>query len=417
MSIFGNLRYKDFKYIWLSQLFSQIAINIITFALVLHIYQLTKSTTSISFVMIASALPVAIFGPFSGVLADKVNYRKIMIYTNSFRILTCLLLLISKNNVLGILEITFLMSALSQVFTPAESSSIPLVVPKEKIVSANSLAMTTTYATLLAGYSLSGPLMKLLGSSWVFVICGLLYVLATLSTAASSDFDKVKIAKKPTLENIARGITLVWSEFKDGIGYLKNAKDIFDPMIKLTVGWTALGAFITLLPAYGEDILNIHPEYIGPAIIAPAGLGLVISAAVFSKKKKFDGKKIMNKGFFISSISILIFSLYKFYGHLDIAFLLMLAAVIAMGYGSGMIQISGQTLLHLNSEEGTRGRVFAFSSMQLRLATTLPSVFVGAIADLTSPLITMTILALLLSCFTAYNRLVKSNHLKIEYSS
>ncbi len=401
VKIFDSLKYEDFKKIWLSQVFSQIALNVLTFALVLHIYELTNKTTSISLVMIASALPVALLGPFSGVLADKVDYRKILLFANLLRVFTCILLIFSINNVLGILEIIFIISALSQIFTPAESSSIPILVPREKIISANSLVLTTTYATLLLGYSVSGPLLKLIGPIWLFLICALLYLAATWKTWQTSNFDK-KVTKTFNLINMAKGITHVWGEVKEGANYLKNAKNILEPIIKLTIGWTVLGVFITLLPAYGKSVLGINPEYIGPAIIGPAGLGLVLSAGLFSRKKKFNGDSIMQKGFVVTSAALLLFSLYRFYSFLPFSIGALLVVVVIMGYGSGMIQIAGQTLLHLNTDEDKRGRVFAFSSMQLRLATTLPSLFVGVIADWTSPFLTMFAIALLSMLYTLF---------------
>jgi len=393
-SFLNVLHFPDFKKIWLSQVFSQIALNMVTFALVLDIFEKTKSNTSISLVMIASAIPVAIFGPFSGAIADRICYRKILIYTNIFRFVAAILLIAAHSNILAMLEIIFLISALSQFFTPAESSSIPLIVPKEKLVHANSLVMTTTYITLLIGYASAGPIMNYIGSKWLFVICAALFLLATEATRMLSDFDK-KENKLLSIQTLASDIAEIWKEVKDGLKYLKHKSSVLSPMIKLTIGWTMLGAFITLLPAFGESVLKIDPKFIGPAIIAPAGLGMLIAAVVISKKVKLNQLKVLDGGFLIAGIGFIFFSLYKFYDAFEFSRLALILLVIVLGFGSAMIQISAQTLLHLNSDEGQRGRVFGISSMQLRLATSLPALVIGGMADLTSPLVTMMILATL----------------------
>ena len=392
-SFLSVLEIKDLKYLWLSQIFSQIALNMLTFALVLHIYELTSSALSIALVMMASAIPVALFGPFSGAIADRIDNRKILLYTNVFRFFCGLLMILSHGNVLGLLEIIFLISALSQFFTPAESSSIPLIVPKEKLVAANSVVMITTYATLLIGYSLAGPIMVLVNSKFLFLLCSLLFLIATYLIRQMSRYDN-KECKNISLQTLAKDMTDVWKESKDGLKYLLKNKKILSPMIRLTVGWTVLGAFITLLPAYGETVLKIDPKFIGPTVIAPAGLGMIISALLLSRKSKKVTSRVMNNGFMITSFALLLFSFHFAYSGLPFSRIFLFMTVILIGFGSSIIQISAQTILHLNSEEKIRGRVFGFSSMQLRLATTLPAFLVGGISDLTSPLFTMILIAL-----------------------
>ena len=393
-SILSVLLHPNFKYMWLSQVFSQIALNMLTFALVIHLFDITGKATSISGVMISSAVAVAIFGPISGVLADRINYAKIMLATNFLRFLVVILLLFSGNNVLACLEIMFLISALSQIFTPAESSSVPLAVPKEELISANSVIMSTSYVTLLIGYSIAGPILALVGSNWLFAICAILYLAATWATKQLTNYDR-RERKKITFESFAHGLDRVWEEIITSFKYLRGNKKILQPMLKLTIGWTVLGAFITLIPAYGESVLNINSKVIGPLVIAPAGLGMLLSTIFLNKKNsKLDFNRVINNGFLIASTSLLLFSSYYFYQELSFSRLIIFIILISLGFGCSLVQISSQTLLHLNSDEDNRGKIFGLSSMQLRLATSLPALFIGGISDLTSPLITMILLSI-----------------------
>lgn len=393
-SFLNVLKFPDFKKMWMAQVFSQIALNMVTFALVLHIFELTGRATSVSLVMLASAIPVALIGPFSGVLADKFDYRKILIYTNFLRFIAAILLLASNSNILALLEVIFLISAISQIFTPAESSSVPLIVPREKLMSANSVVMTTTYATLLIGYGIAGPLLNYIGPNWLFVICALLFLLATWATRGMTKFDK-KLTKRITLVNFAERLDHAWQDVKSGFLYIRSEAKIFNPMIKLTVGWTILGAFITLLPAFGQDALHVNAKLIAPLVILPAGVGLLFSAAILSRKKHFNHQKGINKGFLIFALPFLMFSLYPFYQHIVFAKFFVFLLIFISGIGISLVQIPAQTLLHLHSDEKKRGRVFGISSMQLRLAVTVPAIVVGAVSDLTSPQITMILLAVI----------------------
>lgn len=395
------LKYSDFKKIWLSQLFSQISLNILTFALILHIYEITGRATTISLVMLASAIPVALIGPFSGVFADKFDYRKILIYTSILRFATAILILFAKDNVLAMLEIIFIISALSQVFTPAESASLPVIVKKKDLVTANSVVLSTTYTTLLVGYSLAGPLLNLIGIESTFLVCSLLFLAATLATLQLSKYDK-KIVSKIRLEKLAVSLSHAWDETKIGFSYIKHCQNVSRPIIKLAVGWVVLGAFITLLPAYSREVLDIDPKLVGPLVIGPAGLGMVLAAIYLSRRHKEVKEKLINNGFLIAAISLLIFSLYRYYGFVWGAKIFLFLPIIFLGFGSSFVQIPAQTLLHINSAEDKRGRVFGVTSTMVRLGQSVPAVFVGALADLTSPFVTMVIVSALTLFYAVY---------------
>jgi sugar phosphate permease len=163
-----------------------------------------------------------------------------------------------------------------------------------------------------------------------------------------------------------------------------------------------LGAFITLLPSYGSSVLKVDPKFIGPLVIAPAGIGMVLSALFLNsnRRTKLNKNRIMAVGFFIVGIALILFSFYSFYRGLSFAFPILIFSVVAMGFGVSFVQIPGQTLLHEKTDEDKRGKVFGLSSMQLRLATSLPALVVGGVADLTSPLITMILLSVIVFLYS-----------------
>ena len=183
---------RDFSRIWTAQVLSQLVSNMLTFALILHIYDLTGSLTTISLVMIATTIPSVIFGPFSGVLTDRVRYKKVLIYTSILRFLVALLLIPAANNTLAILEIIFLMATITQFFAPAEMSSIPLIVDRDEIIAANSVYITTLYGALIIGYGIAGPLLAVIGSKDGRACMPHDYVLAAASSSAGVTFSCIR---------------------------------------------------------------------------------------------------------------------------------------------------------------------------------------------------------------------------------
>jgi len=378
--------------LWLSQISSQVAANMLTFALILHIYDLTKSLTTISLVMIASAIPSVILGPFSGVVTDKFRYKNVLIYTLILRFFVVLLLIPAAHNTLAILEIIFIMSAIGQFFAPAELSTIPLIIPKERLVGANSIYMTTMYGALIVGYGLAGPLQVILGSKVLFLLIAFLFALAAISVFSMSNFDK-KIVSQIDILKVATGIKNVWAATKIGINYITKTKGVVLPMIKLAAGWAMLGAFIVVMPGFAEDSLGVSAKLAGPLLIVPAGFGMLISAYYLNKYKNINKSATINSSFVISGISLLVLSIYSYIGFSTVLILVAISLMIIMGFSAANVYISSQTILHINTESDMRGRVFGVSSMLINLALSLPALFVGGIADLTSPVFTMILVS------------------------
>ncbi len=392
---------RDFSRIWTAQVLSQLVSNMLTFALILHIYDLTGSLTTISLVMIATTIPSVIFGPFSGVLTDRVRYKKVLIYTNILRFLVALLLIPAANNTLAILEIIFLMATITQFFAPAEMSSIPLIVDRDEIIAANSVYITTLYGALIIGYGIAGPLLAVIGSKWLFILAAIAFLVSAFSINSMSDYDKKESAGNLTIFNLAKNIVSVWQSTKEGIFYIRNKQNILGSMIKLAVGWAMLGAFIVVLPGFAELTVNISAKLAGLVLIAPAGVGMLIASYLLNKHKNWPKNKIIIVGFVICGFTLLTLSLYNLYAFLSFAIVIAVVLMVVLGLSAAFVYISSQTLLHLNSDIKMRGRVFGISAMLINIALGLPALFVGGVADLTSPVFTLIILALVIMIYSA----------------
>jgi len=392
---------RDFSRIWTAQILSQLVSNMLTFALILHIYDLTGSLTTISLVMIATTLPSIIFGPFSGVITDRASYKKVLIYTNILRFLVALLLVPAAHNTLAILEIIFLMSAITQFFAPAEMSSIPLIVKDDEIVAANSIYMATLYGSLIIGYGIAGPLLALVGSGWLFVVAAIAYLISAFSINSMSAYDKKESVGTLTVFNLAKSINSVWDSTKEGLLYIKNKPGILGPMLKLAVGWAMLGAFIVILPGFALHTVGISTKLTGLILIAPAGIGMVLASYLLNKYKDWSKNKTIISGFVICGITLLALALYNLYAFLSFSILIAIILMIILGMAAAFVYISSQTLLHLQSEGKMRGRVFGISAMLINLAMGIPALFIGGIADLTSPVFTLILLALVIMIYSA----------------
>src|SRR5436305_10509834 len=84
------LRSRNFMELWAAQLLSQIAQNIINFAVLVKVEDLSHSTTQIAVTIVSFTLPAVLFGPVAGVFVDRVDKKAILVYTNASRALATL---------------------------------------------------------------------------------------------------------------------------------------------------------------------------------------------------------------------------------------------------------------------------------------------------------------------------------------
>lgn len=351
--------------------------------------------------MMATAIPSVIFGPFSGAFTDKIRYKKVLIATNILRFLVVILLIPAAHNTLAILELIFLMSTITQFFSPAELSSIPLIVKKDKLVAANSIYLTTMYGSLILGYGIAGPLQAIIGSYGVFLVIAGLYAVCSILVYLMSEYDQKEIKHNLTLRRLEQSLVSIWQSTRSGLSYIRHRQKVYSPMFKLTVAWAMLGSFVVVLPGFAEKTLHISTEYAGIILIVPAGVGMLIASWALNRWQRFSKNTLIFFGFIVAGLALLAMSLYSFYNFLNFSLLIATALMIIMGFAAACVYVPAQTLLQINSDGPMRGRVYGISAMFLNLAMSIPALFIGGIADLTSPTITLILVAFVIIFYGA----------------
>src|SRR5207247_9749546 len=104
-----------------------------------------------------ATVPSALCAPRAGVTADRLDRKQIMMWCNVGRAAVVALIPIAcvipgvKDDFFHLLVITLLFSAIGQLFGPAEAAVIPTILPREALITANSMALLTMVLTLVVG--------------------------------------------------------------------------------------------------------------------------------------------------------------------------------------------------------------------------------------------------------------------------
>jgi MFS family permease len=259
----------DFRRLWTGQVVSEIGDwlnNIAVLALVIQLAGASGVGLAVALYAIARHLPLFIFGPFAGVVVDRVNRRSVMIAADVTRAVLALGFLRASR--LSSLAVIYVVGAalfsVSAFFNAAKRASIPnLVEGTDELLAANSLSASTTAATLAVGSALGGVVATALGRDAV-------YLLNALTFIASAEM--IRRIRRP----LSRGQNKVSRE--------QRALSSSDEIIGLEIQMPELTAHRSPLTAYFSDFREglryVRRDHVLSAVfVAAAGWGLGNGAA------------------------------------------------------------------------------------------------------------------------------------------
>ena len=364
------LRNKNFLFLWLDQLMSQLADRFLLYVLLIVAYQLMKSNLGVSLPMLTFGFSAVLFGPSAGVFVDRWNKKHVMIFSNILRGLLIVLMISFINQSLVIVfMISFIIFSISQFFAPAEISIIPVIVERCDLIAANSLFMMTFMVASIIGIGMAAPLTNYLGIKVVLIIAASLHLSSTIATFMISLKHKEK-RTKVSLINLLKELLM-------GFEFIRRKALIRDSLIKLFFATSVLAAVCILAVSFSEKILRIGAVNFGYLILS-VGTGMVIGGLFLGRfGHHFKKNNLVHTGFFLGGATLLLLSTIQ---NIYIVFML----VFFLGIGNAFVVSPLQTILHERVPRVIRGRVFGVQNMFINSAFTFPVVILGQIADITS---------------------------------
>jgi MFS family permease len=373
---------RSYRRLWLGSVVSQLGdwFNLIASAAI--VAQLTDTGAAISFLFLARFLPLFLFSPLAGVLADRYDRRQIMIASDVLRAVTVLGFLIVRqpNQIWLLYLLTTLQFALSAIFTPARTAVLANVVKPDELVPANALD-SVTWSTMLAFGALAGGIVAAtLGIAQAFILDALTFLLSAVFIAAipgpiKADFGTRKGG---------------WFNFLDGLRYLRGETAILGISLVKGAGALVWGAINVLEITYAEDIFTLESPLLDRLGLnldsATATLGLMYAVSglgtgfgpLFLRRLLGDVpvklRGAISGGFVLMSIGILILSLAPTLGIFSIG-------TFIRTVGSGTVWVFSAALLQLLVPDRFRGRVFAFEFALLTLTQSLSIIWAGYAQD------------------------------------
>ena len=384
------LRNTNFLKIWFAQLTSQLAANLLNFALIIRVYDLAAQTPyaniAVSLLILAFGIPSVIFAVLAGAYVDHWDRKKVLIITNVVRAVLVLGFLFLESNLIMVYLLVFAISIFSQFFTPAEGAALPRIVKKSDFLSANSLFLFTLYSSFVIGYSMAGPIVAAWGPTSVYYVTSIAFGIAAVlciglpSMRAEASTKPIKEINKEVFSTIRSSFTQI----------ITNPSLIF-PIINLTIGQAMLGVVAVLAPAIALLVFGQSLAQVSIYLIVPAAFGMVIGAILVGQFfKKVSKTAIINVGIVVASVMLISLSFVPELRNLPFFNLIVASISLALGIANGLVSVAAHTLLQLNSTDEARGKIFGTLNMMMNVAAIVPVLLAGITADLVSPLKVLT---------------------------
>lgn len=217
------LRIPAFRNLWLGQSISQIGDALYYVSFMFMVAQMTGRVDMVGYVGAVEVLPFFLFGPYTGVLADRIDRRLILLWSDlisGFVLvgLTVMALMMKVPPVWSLFVAAFLLSSVRAFFMPTNQATIPAIVPTDQLMPALSFSMATMNFMRMGGLAFSATVMAALyakSPQWFFVgIC----TLNSISFLASAYFVAKLPPVLPDREHAEEKHAM--REFADGIKYV-----------------------------------------------------------------------------------------------------------------------------------------------------------------------------------------------------
>jgi predicted MFS family arabinose efflux permease len=365
---FGDvLKNRDFLFLWLGQIFSQLPDKVFIILVIAlmsaHFKEAGASMQSAFFV--AHSMPAILFGSIAGVFVDRWSKKNVLVFSNILRGILVLLLPLLPDSFVYILLLTFLISTLTQFFAPAETSTIPLILPRKNLLIANSLFTATMAASIVFGFALGAPALALVGGAdhghW---LVGGFYLLSGLI-----------LSLVKTGEGIDRGSeqTSPWADLKEGLDYVRGNKIVQAAFIQLLVIYSLLAA-LNILSIRLTKKLGLHDEQFG-FLLAATGVGFVIGTWGLGRYGQgFARSRLAATGSLVIALTLgCIAFVSNIWG--------VLALCVLMGSSAALVMAPMQAAIQEETPEDLRGKVFGLQNNVVNIASTVPIALAGLAVD------------------------------------
>jgi MFS family permease len=269
-ALLAPLRHRTFRLLFGGQVVSDLGDWLDFLALItLIVYRWNLGPSALAALSVAVALPFAVIAPLSGVWADRLPRKTVMVAADLVRALVVFGLVFAPN-LSTVLALVFVRGVFSTFFGPARQATIASVVPHDDLLAANSLSQLSFQLTKILGPALGGLLVAAVGPRAAFMVDAVTFL---VSAAFIIQLPNIAPAAQTKEETEAPSF---WREFREGLSYLIHRRSLVLAVASNSATLLIIFTFDSL------GVLALRELGIGEALfgftIGSIGLGTAVGA-------------------------------------------------------------------------------------------------------------------------------------------
>lgn len=354
---------REFRRLLLAQVISRAGDAFNTVAVVVLVFDLTRSGLGVAGAVMFEVVPVLLLGPVAGMAADRLSRRRLMVGADVLRAALAAVLAVSAGPVALVYAVAFGLSAGAVVFNPAASSLLPEVVGDDDVVTANSTLWTAAVVAQVALAPTAGVVIARFGVEAAFAV--------NAATFLASALLLVRLRAGRTPADVAvRG----WSGFFEGALVVRRDALLTRLAVVQVLASMSAGATGGLLVVLAQRWLRVGPAGFG-GLLAAIGIGAAIGPVLFGRFVRAGDRRWL-------------FGPFAIRGGVDLTLAAVAnpavaaSALVVYGMSTSTGMVAYQSTLQTFIPSETRGRAFAFYDVLWNGARLLSLALGGVIAEL-----------------------------------
>lgn len=367
---FAALAIPNYQKFFAGQAISLVGTWIQSVAIAWLILEITGSPASIGFAVALQFLPVLIFGPYGGVIVDRVDKRRLLIVTQALSGiqagLLAILVLTGNANIGFVLALSLFLGFIYVFDMPARSAFVREMVPLELVRNAVSLTSVVINGARVVGPALSGVLIATIGLGWCFAANAASFI------GVLTAYALMKTGELIAVEPIERAP----GQLREGMKYVWSNPDLRVPLIMMAVVGTLTYEFNVVLPALAAETFQSGAQSLG-WLSAAMGLGAVIGGLISATRQTSGVKAI--------AVASIVFGFAVLTSAVMPNVLWSCIALIPVGAASIWFTSAGNSAMQLHTEPHMRGRVMSLWTVAFIGSTPVGAPIVGWVAETAGP--------------------------------
>ena len=374
LQVFAALRRPGFRRFWIGMVASVLGFQIMTVAQGWLVYDLTDSKLYLGYVGLAAGLPAIVLNLIGGVVADKVDQRKLLIVTQTLSGLIMLtlatLVLADLVQIWHVMVTAFLTGSVQAFDAPSRQALFPRLIEREDMMNAVALNSMVWQGTRVIGPAIGGIIIGTrLGISPGFYAAFLGFLLMAVMVSTLRLPPATRETGSSFIQDMAQGLNFV------------RTNRIFTFLIGMTFFNSVFGmSYIFLFPVFARDTFEAGTSgmgYLSAATGLGALLGTLVTASLGDFKRK--GWLLLGGAVLFGVFLILFAATSEFIASLPLALVLVFLA----GASTSIYMITVMSTLQTLVPNELRGRVMGIYGMTWSLLP-VGAMQAGAIAEYTS---------------------------------